>query len=479
MISQADHADHRSCSPPSIGALVSCRLKRILRFSVLMIAIVPGICVGFLGLGSLSASAQVDTSTTSVATTTTGVTPTGGTASATGEAIAGTFRNPDDANNPVAGVRVEITDSTGAVIGTATSAADGTYRLDLPGPGRYVAMLQLDSLPDNVKLTGASKTRLEFAVNPAQQKPLIFPFGKDTRSSVSIWDRLPSAIFFGLWLGLILAMMAIGLSLIYGTTQFTNFAHGSMVTLGAIIAWFLNQNLGLHLLIAAPISLLLCGALGGGLELGLWGPLRRKKSGAFGMMIVSFGLALFAYYVFQYIYGSRSQPFAQYSKQDPMFTIGNSNIAPKIVVTIVLSIVVLLGVGFFLRSARFGKAMRAVADNGPLAASSGINVDRVILLVWIGGSALAGLGGILYSIDQQVQFEQGDNILLLMFAGITLGGLGTSFGAAAGCLMLGMVIQVSSLWVPSSLKNVSALVILVAVLLFRPQGLFGRSERVG
>ena len=66
-----------------------------------------------------------------------------------------------------------------------------------------------------------------------------------------------------------------------------------------------------------------------------------------------------------------------------------------------------------------------------------------------------------------------------MFAGITLGGLGTSFGAAAGCLVLGMVIQVSSLWVPSSLKNVSALVILVAVLLFRPQGLFGRRERVG
>ena len=438
-----------------------------------MIAVGAGICVSCLGLGQLSAAAQSETSTTVVAPNPVSA-PTG-----TGEAIAGTFRNPDDANNPVPGVRVEITDSTGAVIGTATSAADGTYALALPGPGRYVAVLQIDSLPPAVKLTDASKTRLEFPVNPGQQKPLIFPFGKDTRSTVTIWERLPSAIFFGLWLGVILAMMAIGLSLIYGTTQFTNFAHGSMVTFGAIVAWFLNQNLGLHLLIAAPISLVLCGALGGGLELGMWGPLRRKKTGAFGMMIVSFGLALFAYYLFQYVYGSRSQPFAEYSKQDPLFTIGNSNIAPKIVITIVFSVLVLLGVGFFLRSARFGKAMRAVADNGPLAASSGINVDRVILLVWIGGSALAGLGGILYSIDQQVQFEQGDNILLLMFAGITLGGLGTSFGAAAGCLVLGMVIQVSSLWVPSSLKNVSALVILVAVLLFRPQGLFGRRERVG
>lgn len=154
--------------------------------------------------------------------------------------------------------------------------------------------------------------------------------------------------------------------------------------------------------------------------------------------------------------------------------------------TIVLSVVVLGAVGLFLQRARFGKAMRAVADNGPLAASSGINTARVVRLVWMMGSALAGLGGVLYSLDQGVNFLEGQSLLLLMFAGITLGGLGTSFGAAAGCFILGVAIQLSTLVnfsetfrVPPSLKNVGALVVLIVVLMVRPQGVFGRRERVG
>ena len=146
---------------------------------------------------------------------------------------------------------------------------------------------------------------------------------------------------------------------------------------------------------------------------------------------------------------------------------------------IIISVVVLGSVGLFLQRARFGKAMRAVADNGPLASSSGINTDRVVRLVWMMGAALAGLGGILYSLDNQVSFGQGQSLLLLMFAGITLGGLGTSFGAAAGCFILGVAIQLSTLFIPTSLKSVGALVILIVVLMFRPQGVFGRKERVG
>jgi branched-chain amino acid transport system permease protein len=95
------------------------------------------------------------------------------------------------------------------------------------------------------------------------------------------------------------------------------------------------------------------------------------------------------------------------------------------------------------------------------------------------GSALAGLGGVLYSLDQGVNFQEGQSILLLMFAGITLGGLGTSFGAAAGCVILGVAIQLSTLWIPTSLKNVGALIVLVIVLMVKPQGVFGKKERVG
>jgi len=396
-----------------------------------------------------------------------------------GEGIRGTFVNRDDDGKPVAGVDVLVRDVGGKEVGTATSDDEGKYALKLPGPGSYTAELQIDSLPDGVKLTDASKTKLSFQVLPNQQKPLIFPFGKDTRKVVSTWDKLPSTLLDGVRLGLIIAMCAIGLSLIYGTTQFTNFAHGEMVMFGALVTWFLNQEAGWGVIPAALLATVLAGAFGAVQELGLWGPLRRRRSGAFGMMTVSFGLSLLLVNLYQYVYGPRSKPYSQYAIQKPLFTLGNSNVPPRVVATIVLSVIVLGGVALFLQKARFGKAMRAVADNGPLASASGINTDRVILLVWIMGSALAGLGGVLNSLDQQVQFQQGSNLLLLMFAGITLGGLGTSFGAAAGCFVLGIAIQVSTLWITPSLKNVGALAILVMVLLFRPQGVFGRRERVG
>ncbi|HBX79243.1 MAG TPA: branched-chain amino acid ABC transporter permease [Acidimicrobiaceae bacterium] len=396
-----------------------------------------------------------------------------------GEGIQGTFINRDDGKKPVPGVVVVVSDASGTKVGTATSDADGSYSLDLPKPGKYVAELQIKSLPTGVKLTDTSKTKLSFQVNPGQRKPLIFPFGKDTATGVSIWAKLPGTLLDGVRLGLIIAMTAIGLSLIYGTTQFTNFAHGEQVTFGALATWYLNQEAGLSVIPAALIAIVLSGALGLGLDAGLWTPLRRRKTSPFALMVVSFGLSIALQAVFQFFYGTRTKPFSEYGIQEPLFKLGNQNVPPRAVVMIIISVVVLGSVGLFLQRARFGKAMRAVADNGPLASSSGINTDRVVRLVWMMGAALAGLGGILYSLDNQVSFGQGQSLLLLMFAGITLGGLGTSFGAAAGCFILGVAIQLSTLFIPTSLKSVGALVILIVVLMFRPQGVFGRKERVG
>ena len=395
------------------------------------------------------------------------------------EKIAGTFRNRDDGNNPVAGVDVVVTTEAGKNVGTATSDDEGRYELELPGPGRYTAELQTSSLPKGVELTDKSRTKLTFSVNPGQRRALIFPFGKSTLTSVSKLDKLPGTLFDGARLGLIIAMTAIGLSLIYGTTQFTNFAHGEAVTFGALATWYLNQEAGLPVVGAALISVALAAAAGYLLDTTLWAPLRRKRTGPFSLMVVSFGLSIALIGGFQFFFGSRTRPYSEYVIQEPLFMIGNQVIPPRAVITMVLSLVVLGGVGLFLQRARFGKAMRAVADNGPLASASGINTERVVKLVWVGGTALAGLGGILYSLDQGVNVQQGQSILLLMFAGITLGGLGTSFGAAAGCFVLGVAIQVSTLWIPTSLKNVGALVVLIVILMIRPQGVFGRKERVG
>jgi neutral amino acid transport system permease protein len=123
--------------------------------------------------------------------------------------------------------------------------------------------------------------------------------------------------------------------------------------------------------------------------------------------------------------------------------------------------------------------MRAVADNRDLAESSGINVARVITFVWAAGAGLAALGGILQGLSEQVSWQMGFQLLLLMFAGVTLGGLGTAYGALVGSMVVGMVMEVSTLWIPSEFKTVTALAILIVILVFRPQGILGQAERVG
>ena len=396
-----------------------------------------------------------------------------------GEAISGVLINKDDKNKPVDGAKITVTTADGKAVGVATSDEDGKYLLALPGPGDYKAVLDVDTLPKGVKLTDPKATTLTFTVRPSQQKPLLFPFGKDTRVVASTADRILPLTIDGIRLGLIIAMTAIGLSLIYGTTRFTNFAHGEMVTFGALAAFFFNQLLGMQLILATILAFILACGFGSVLELGLWRPLRRRGSSLFGLMIVSFGLSTFLLALYQYLFGARTRPYNNYSIQTDGVTIGNAIIPPKTFVVIILSVIVLGGVGLFISRARFGKAMRAVSDNASLAASSGIDTDRVVLLVWIMGSGLAALGGVLYSVNDQVSFQEGQTLLLLMFAGITLGGLGTAYGAAIGCFILGLFIQLSTLVVPTSLKNVGALVVLIVILMIKPEGLFGRRERVG
>jgi neutral amino acid transport system permease protein len=142
-------------------------------------------------------------------------------------------------------------------------------------------------------------------------------------------------------------------------------------------------------------------------------------------------------------------------------------------------LVVLVGVAMALQRTRLGKATRAVSDNVDLASATGIDAQQVIRLVWFVGGALAALGGIIRGLDEQVSSEMGANLLFLMFAGITLGGLGSAFGALVGGFVVGVFTELLSLAVPAELKNVPPLIVLILVLLIRPQGILGRRERVG
>lgn len=389
--------------------------------------------------------------------------------------VSGVIENGDE---PVEGVTITVKDASGEVVGEASTNADGEYDIPLPGPGDYSATLDVDSLPSGVDLRNPDRATLEFTLRPGQSRPLLFPLGESDKQEVTGLEKFAQLLVEGIKFGLVIAMGAIGLSLIFGTTGLTNFSHGEMVTFGAMAAWWLNVNLGIQLIPAAFLAILVGAAAAAIYDFAFWRRLRKRGTGLIAMLVISIGMAILFRYFFLYIFGGRTRPYADYAVQKGI-DLGPISIAPKDLMSIGLSIVVLIGVGLLLNKTKIGKAMRAVADNRDLAASSGIDVDRVILFVWAAGGGLAALGGVMFGVTEQVSYQMGFRLLLLMFAGVTLGGLGTAYGALVGSLIVGIFVQVSTLWVPVELKNVGALVILILILLVRPQGILGQSERVG
>ncbi|WP_246609238.1 branched-chain amino acid ABC transporter permease [Nonomuraea rhizosphaerae] len=385
---------------------------------------------------------------------------------------------------PVNGVKIVVTTESGQPVKEVTSNAQGTWEVPITDTGKYKVTLDVKTLPPNAEIRGgnAVRTPTVFSGNMSTVLFALQPKGgggaaADTGTS-SFWTQAAQLTFEGINLGLIIALAALGLSLIYGTTGLTNFAHGELVTLGALLAYLFNVTFGLHLIPAAIIAVIVGGMLGYLQDRLFWGQLRRRGTGTIAMMIISIGVALFLRYVFLIFFGGQTESFSQYTAQ-PGVQIGPISAAPKNFVAMGIELAVLIIVGIALLRTRTGKAARAVADNPALAASSGINVDRVIRIIWTTGGAIAALAGVMLGLSQNLKYTMGQDILLLIFAGVTLGGLGTAFGALVGSLVVGLFIQVSTLWVPPELKSLGALAVLIIVLLVRPQGILGRRERIG
>lgn len=409
-----------------------------------------------------------------------------GTASAEGETIFGfMFQLKKGERVAYEGVKVEVSGPNG-FSKTATSDKTGRWTVEVPGKGTYQVTLDDKTLPKGVNLTDPSKKKLTVPVLVGQDKPVLFPLGKNVRKIEGKWSQAAQLTAEGLRFGLIIALAAVGLSLIFGTTGLTNFAHGELVTVGALLTWWISTGKlpflpdfgGLQFFPAAFVALIVCGAIGWANDAGLWKPLRRRGTGLIAAMIVSIGLGIFLRYFFLYLFSGNTRQYPDYQGQKGI-SLGPIDLAATDYWSMAVAVVVILATVLALLRTRIGKATRAVADNPALAAASGIDVDRVIRVVWVAGSMLAGLAGILLGLAQGINFQMGFQILLLIFAAVTLGGLGTAYGALVGSIVVGLFISVSTLWIPVELKNVGALGILIVVLLVRPQGILGRAQRVG
>ncbi|WP_081795460.1 branched-chain amino acid ABC transporter permease [Nocardioides sp. URHA0020] len=387
--------------------------------------------------------------------------------------IAGTIRTED---GPLADVKLTITDEAGTATEVTTSDT-GKWNFQADTEGTYVVKVDESSLPKDLDVaTGTVTVVTKFGVT----KPGLLTIRTANYSdSTSKADELVQSTVNGLRLGLLLALASVGLSLIYGTTGLSNFAHAEQVTLGGILGYFLINQHGLGLWFGGLVVVLLCAFTGWFQDRVLWQPLRRRGLGLTQMMIVTIGLSLALQYVYQYTVGARTVRVVQ--DNPSVRSIGPVTITNQSIVAMVISVIVLAAVGYALLRTRIGRATRAVSDNPALASASGIDTDRVIRLVWIVAMGLAGLSGLLYAlVTNGIKWDSGLQILLLLFAAVTLGGLGTAFGALVGAIVIGLVVELSPvLGMPGDFKYATALLILILLLLVRPQGLLGKPQRIG
>jgi branched-chain amino acid transport system permease protein len=398
--------------------------------------------------------------------------------------IAGTMGSRAD---PKEGVDVILTKPDGTTE-TQTTEKDGKFSFTVTEPGNYLVGVDPDTLDDGDELRPPADANLRgpddtIKVDNVQlgrsYGPVLTVRAADFDDSTSKLDEILQSSANGLRLGLLLALASIGISLIYGTTGLANFAHAEQVTLGGMVAYGLVNVVGINLWLGGLLVILICGFTGWFQDRILWQPLRRRALGLTQMMLVTIGLSLALQYTFQFFVGSRT---VRVVVDNPTVReLGPITMTNQSFVAMGIAVLVLALIGYALLRTRIGRATRAVSDNPALAQASGIDTDKVIRLVWTVAMALSGLSGLLYAlVSNGVKWDTGLQILLLLFAAVTLGGLGTAFGALIGSLVIGLVVELAPvLGVPGDFKYAAALLILILLLLVRPQGLLGKAQRVG
>jgi len=286
----------------------------------------------------------------------------------------------------------------------------------------------------------------------------------------------------GLVTGSVIAIAAVGVTLVYGILRLVNFAYGDFMAFGALTAYAFNGPLGVGIVIATVLGMIATALLSVGLDVVLWKPLRARRAGFMSLFLASIGLALVLRQSLLFAFGPQPETYRvdQYS----VYTIGSVRLSQAQLITIIAATIAILAIGLFLSRSTAGRTMRALADDRALAAISGINVGRAIIYTWILTGLLAGLAGVLAGLIQ-TSFDPnfGFSLLLPIFAAVVLGGIGSAYGALVGGLALGIAMELST-WpalfggVDPVYKPVVAFTVLIAALMVRPQGLFGRARVV-
>lgn len=287
---------------------------------------------------------------------------------------------------------------------------------------------------------------------------------------------LPQLLINGLIAGSVFSLIAIGFGLIYTTTRFFHFAHGAVYTSGAYFAYLFYIILHIPAYLAFPLAVVGASALGAGMELCVYRPLRRKNATPMVLLIASLGLFVILQNLISLFFGDDIKSIRTAPVEVGLPFLG-ARITPIQITIIVVSVILIIATALILKFTRMGKALRAVASNPQLAKVSGIEPNRTILFAFILGSALAGASAILIALDIDMTPTMGFPALMMGVVAVIVGGVGNIAGAAAGGFLLGIALHLGVWQISSKWQYAIAFGILLVFLLFRPQGFFGKRVR--
>lgn len=292
--------------------------------------------------------------------------------------------------------------------------------------------------------------------------------------------QLLQLAFFGIALGSVLALAAVGVSLVYGGLKIINFAHGDYMTLGAFLGVGIDSGLHLGMPLGIIVAVLGTALFSVLVELLVWRPLRARRAPLLSMFVSAIGLALV---LRQGILFAAGGGFVQFDVNAySVYRISGLRLPVEQVTALAIAVVAIAALCLMLARTPLGKAIRGLSDNAELTAISGIDPGRLAVVVWALAGGLAGLSGVLLGlVESSFDTNLGWDQLLTIFCAVVLGGIGSAYGAVLGGLVLGLLLELSS-WsgfaggVPTSYELVVPFVALVVILLVRPSGLLGRSR---
>ncbi len=276
----------------------------------------------------------------------------------------------------------------------------------------------------------------------------------------------------GLIAGAIYALVASGFSLIYSTCKFVHFAHGAVIAFGAYSLYLTYSVLGLNFGFSVILAIISTALLGLLINATVYKQLRKRKASNIILLIASFGLLILIESLLLIFFGADVKTIG-YIEVNKGLELMGAIITPLQIFIIITSFILLTLLFLFMKKTKIGKAMRAVADNKDVAAIVGISSEKIYKWSFIIGSAIAGIAGVLVSLEQNLEPTMGTGLIIKGFTAAIIGGIGNVPGAILGAFLLGLTENFGIWFLPSGYKDAIAFLLLFLFLLFRPNGILG------